>query len=281
MVIVALLVFTILLPGCNMGTGRKDKQMTTNATMVCDTIPSTQWETLSQKKIFFAHQSVGFNIIDGIRDIEKKLPSLRLNIIETRDAKDLTNSVFAHSRIEKNEEPLLKIADFKKVIENGMGKTVDVALLKFCYVDITLNTQIKAVFDSYVTTMDSLQAEFSDTKFVYCTVPLSVCNRSIKGHIRRFIHRYDNNDLNNKARTEFNRLVREKALNGGLLFDLAHWESTYPDGSSENFSLGGKKYESLIPSYSSDGGHLNTSGRDWIAGHLLVFLQNQFKNSGS
>jgi len=255
--------------------------MATNITMVCDTVSPSQWEILSNKKIFFGHQSVGFNIIDGIRDIEKKIPSLHLNIIETRVAKDFNVSVFAHSRIEKNEEPHLKIADFRTVMQSDVGKSIDIALMKFCYVDITKDTEIKTIFDSYVNTMDSLQMELPNTKLVYCTVPLSVCNRSYKGQIRRFIRRYDNNDLNNQARMDFNSLVRQKVTNGGLLFDLAHWESTYPDGSNETFSIGGKKYESLVPLYSSDGGHLNTTGSDWIAGHLLVFLQNQFLNTGS
>ena len=32
-------------------------------------VPASKWENLSQKKIYFGHQSVGFNIIDGIKDL--------------------------------------------------------------------------------------------------------------------------------------------------------------------------------------------------------------------
>jgi hypothetical protein len=275
------LVLCTVLLGCNVETGRKGKKMSTDFTSICSTIPSSQWEILSNKKIFFAHQSVGFNIIDGITGIKNKMPSLNLNIIETRDVKNLNTPAFAHCRIEKNGEPDLKITDFQKIMKSGVGNSIDIALLKFCYVDITSKTDINAVFDSYSKTMDSLQKEFPNTKFVYCTVPLNVYRITIKDHIKRLIRRYDENDLNNMARTEFNRLIREKTTNTSLLFDLAHWESTYPDGSSETFSINGKSYESLIAAYSSDGGHLNTNGSDWIAGHLLVFLQNQFLNTGN
>lgn len=61
-------------------------------------IPESTWEELSAKKVYFGHQSVGFNIIDGLKDIFKPIgqktscrtalgsacqfvPSIRLNIL--------------------------------------------------------------------------------------------------------------------------------------------------------------------------------------------------------
>ncbi len=38
-------------------------------------VPAETWQKLSQKKIYFGHQSVGNNIIDGIKDIMKENPS--------------------------------------------------------------------------------------------------------------------------------------------------------------------------------------------------------------
>jgi len=34
-------------------------------------IPAATWDKLSKKKIFFGHQSVGFNIIDDLKDLMK------------------------------------------------------------------------------------------------------------------------------------------------------------------------------------------------------------------
>jgi len=61
------------------------------------------------------------------------------------------------------------------------------------------------------------------------------------------------------GRGEFNRLLRERYAEDPI-FDLAAVTSTYPDGRRETFTLDGKTYESLVPAYTDDGGHLNAVG---------------------
>jgi len=51
-------------------------------------VPTSKWENLSQKKIYFGHKSVGFNIIDGIKDVMKENPQIKLNIVETANESD-------------------------------------------------------------------------------------------------------------------------------------------------------------------------------------------------
>jgi hypothetical protein len=51
-----------------------------------ENVPIEKWEKLSKKKINFGHQSVGFNIMDGIADVMKERPELKLNIVETSAA---------------------------------------------------------------------------------------------------------------------------------------------------------------------------------------------------
>jgi len=68
-------------------------------------VPASAWEKLSQKKIYFGHQSVGFNILDGVKDLMKEYPKIKLNIVETTDTKDFPNGVFAHSRVGQNTDP--------------------------------------------------------------------------------------------------------------------------------------------------------------------------------
>ena len=55
------------------------------------------WEKLSKKKIYFGHQSVGFNIFDGINMLMKDNPNIKLNIIETKNLSDDKEGIFAHS----------------------------------------------------------------------------------------------------------------------------------------------------------------------------------------
>ena len=37
-------------------------------------VPAEKWKRLSQKKIYFGHQSVGNNIINGIEDLMREYP---------------------------------------------------------------------------------------------------------------------------------------------------------------------------------------------------------------
>jgi lysophospholipase L1-like esterase len=53
---------------------------------------------------------------------------------------------------------------------------------------------------------------------------------------------------------------------------MAAVESTYPDGRPCTFRVAGRTYESLVPEYTTDGGHLNERGRRAVAAQLLVFL---------
>ncbi|BBO88550.1 hypothetical protein [Desulfosarcina ovata] len=77
-------------------------------------IPDASWEKLSQKKIYFGHQSVGYNIIDGIKDLMKENPKIKLNIVETKDVNGIKGGFLAHSTVGKNTDPKSKIDDFNK-----------------------------------------------------------------------------------------------------------------------------------------------------------------------
>ena len=54
-------------------------------------------EKLSKKKIYFGHQSVGNNIVDGISDLMKENPGIKLNILKTDDPDYTQVGFFAHS----------------------------------------------------------------------------------------------------------------------------------------------------------------------------------------
>ena len=110
-IIIFLSVFFI---SCN-GGKMEEKKVNYNA---LKDVPASAWEKLSQKKIYFGHQSVGFNIIDGIEDLIKLNPEIKLNIVETSSPADLKKGVFAHSRVGKNVDPESKTDEFVKIINN-------------------------------------------------------------------------------------------------------------------------------------------------------------------
>ena len=68
-------------------------------------IPESAWQRLSKHKFYFGHQSVGYNIIDGINDIMMENPQVRIDIVDTKDPAMLKEGVFAHSSIGQNTDP--------------------------------------------------------------------------------------------------------------------------------------------------------------------------------
>ena len=238
-------------------------------------VSASTWSALSKKKIYFGHQSVGFNILDGIRDIMKDNPQIKLNIVETTKNEDVKDGIFAHSRIGKNSEPISKVDSFSKIMASGFGTTVDVAFMKFCYVDFSGKTDVAAVFSAYKTKMTELEKKYPEATFIHLSVPLTVTKENWKTTLKKLLGKnniWEYSD--NIKRNEMNEMISEEYGKDGNYFDLAKFESTHPDGKRETFSHKNNKYSKLIPEYAYDVGHLNEIGRRKVAEQLLLFLVN-------
>jgi hypothetical protein len=221
------------------------------------------WENQSKKKIYFGHQSLGNNIISGINSILSTSPSIKLNIRMIHENERLSEPVFAHSQIGKNKDPELKINEFDRILNSGVGDTLDIAILKFCYVDIHKRTKLKEVFDLYKLTLSNLKNRYPNTQFIHFTVPLRRKEKGIKG----FVYLLKSKEQNCR-RARYNELIR-KEFRDEIVFDLAKIESTFPDGRTTYFN---KDCYSLVPDYTDDGGHLNEFGKKIIAEQFLIFL---------
>lgn len=258
----------LCLPGCG-STDSKGETMSSPTPQ----LQAEKLQSLSRKKIFFAHQSVGGNIISGIRDVSMKLNVSGIDIVETRGAGAFTKPVFAHARAGANTHPFSKLEDFEKIMASGVGNSADIAFLKFCYVDITDKMDVGKVFAEYVKTMDRLRQRYPKTTFVHVTVPLMTTKGGLKTKIKVLTGKGDLWEYrDNVRRNEFNALLLERYKGKEPVFDLAEAEATTPDGKLTTFSAGGKTYLSLYPPYSDDGGHLNTLGREKVAARLLALL---------
>jgi hypothetical protein len=237
-------------------------------------IPDSAWEKLSQMKIFFGHQSVGFNIIDGIKDLIEEYPKVKLNIVETSDINDLNSGVFAHSKVGKNTDPKSKIDSFSKFINNGIGSVADVVALKFCYLDITENTNITKIMIEYKTKINKIKEEHPKIRIIHFTVPLTVIQTGWKASIKKIIGKSIGGVSDNIKRYEYNELLYKEYEGVDSIFDIAKFESTFDEGIRCKFEKEGKIYYSLVPIYSDDGKHLNELGRKKIAEQLLLQLVN-------
>ena len=260
-------IFTFII-SCNGGKMAEEK---VHFTSIKD-IPNSIWEKLSQKKIFFGHQSVGFNIIDGLKDLMKENPQIKLNIVETSNPADFDAPLFAHARVGKNTDPKSKIDAFAHVMEKGIGNKADIAFFKFCYVDVRSETDSQKVFDDYKKSMSNLTKKYPNTIFVHVTVPLRTVQTGLKARIKKVIGRPLSGVDDNIQRKQFNEMLRKEYSGKEPVFDLAKIESTRPDGTKATFTKDGKTYYSLAPEYTYDSGHLNELGRKKVAEQLLFFL---------
>jgi len=236
-------------------------------------IPQQKWDALAKKKIFFGHQSVGFNIIAGIDDIITNMPAIHLRVIETKKPEEYEKeAIFGHSPVGQNLDPISKCNDFRKIIESGLGNRVDIAFFKFCYVDINSKSDVNAIYKYYSRTIADLKIKYPKVRFLHCTASLTITPPGLKTTIKRIIQYPIWTDADNIKRCEFNAMLLEEFGKDGDVFDLAKYESTSLNGKLNYFIKQKNKYYSLLPEYSDDGGHLNQIGRLFVGKKLLEFL---------
>lgn len=236
-------------------------------------IPQSTWDLFSEKRIYFGHQSVGFNIMAGIEDLAVDFPMLRLNLVETGDAGSIEGPVFAHSRVGRNQDPGSKNQAFRELLSNGLGATLDLAAYKYCYVDISGKTDIDAVFAAYRENMAAIHSAWPKLTLAHITVPLREAPITWKTKIKLLLGKTDLWEFaDNVARNRFNQRLLAEYGGREPVFDLARVESTFPDGRRHSFEVGGERFAALVPEYTDDGGHLNSEGRRHVAEQFLIFL---------
>jgi len=238
-------------------------------------VTEDDWKRLSNKRIYFGHQSVGFNILDGIEDLIKENPQIKLNIVETSEFEKIPQGVFAHSRVGRNVDPMSKVDDFTKFINQANANQVDFAGVKFCYVDMKADTDVQKLFSDYSTAMSKLKESHPKMTIVHFAMPLTVNRESWKTKIKKIFGKTDIWEYRTNAnRNRFNQLMIEAYQGKEPLLDIAKIESTKPDGSRQIFEQNGVTYYSLAPEYTYDNGHLNEIGRKRVAEQLLLLLLN-------
>lgn len=221
------------------------------------TIHQADLEDFRGKRVFFGHQSVGENILDGLNSLYQSsgvpVPSIQ-EVTSPAQVKASSDGYLLESHVGKNGQPGSKLAAFDSMMRSGMAQQVDVALMKLCYVDFSRNSDPRQIFDDYRTMMAGLERDFPDVRFVYTTVPLTTTNPYL-----------------NSLRTQFNSLVRSE-LKDKSIFDIAEIESRGVDGSRATGSTFGFPYEELQPGFASDGAHLNKEGAQRVAESFVATI---------
>jgi hypothetical protein len=240
-----------------------------------DDVPGEHWAKLAEKKIFFGHQSVGYNIIDGITDIINERDYIKLNIIEARESSAFEQPVLAHSQVGMNTKPFSKIKRFVEIMDSGVGSKVDIAFFKFCYVDIMRDSNPQEIFDGYSAAMEELKDRYPNTKFLHVTVPIRSVPKGAKRYLKQTVKLIIGKPgffEDNMMRRSYNELLKDAYSKTEALFDLAMIEFVNTSGFRCHAIKGAEKVWVMAPEYTDDGGHLNSLGRRKVAEQLLIIL---------
>jgi hypothetical protein len=260
--------FVLLAAGC----GGAGVHAATDPRTLITGLSKSDLERLSKKRVYFGHQSVGYNIVNGLTSLEKDYPELGLTVRETRDPAQIASGTFAHARVGENNSPSSKIRDFAATLEGGMAEKVDVAMFKFCYVDFQADTDAEKIFAEYKTAMASLRQKFPKVALVHVTVPLTVVQTGPTAAIKRLIGKKRWGADANIVRNRYNELLRHEYAGKEPLFDLAAIEATRADGATATFDENNGTYPMLAAEYASDGNHLNEKAGRWVAAQLVKVL---------
>jgi hypothetical protein len=209
-------------------------------------VPQGVMDFVGEQKWFFSHASVGSNMVDGMNSLHSTTPArYKLSVLGddgTPPATTTAGTVYEYPR--GNPDWTAKITQFDSYVDAGWrSPMVQFAMDKFCYIDQGANAT------TYLNSMAALEFAYPTTKLVYCTMPLMTST-----------------DSDNILRNNFNNAVRTYCINNNkLLYDIADMEAHDLSGNELTFTSGGKTYQKLYSGYSSDGGHLNSTGAQQIA----------------
>lgn len=213
-------------------------------------LPQSVMDAVGQQKWFFAHASVGGNMIEGMNALHGDDPTryqLRFdNAYLTSPPPNPTAAGTIYQLDRGNPGSAGKFSLFDSAVRATYGwraPAVDFAMDKLCYIDQDADPA------AYISSMSALEASYPATTFVYTTMPLTI---------------HENYD--NVLRNRYNAAVRLFCgLNDRLLFDIADIEAYDSAGNASTFLYEGLPYQRLCDDYSADGGHLNADGSERVA----------------
>ncbi len=226
-------------------------------------VTKAEIETASKRRVVFAHQSVGENILDGVKELAKK-NGVSINIIESRHAEGSEPGIY-HFKVGQNGDPAGKIGDYLNTLKSAPFGQADVALVKLCYVDFDRQSDAAAIAKNYISAINKLQASYPSTRFVAVTAPLTAIPGGPKAWVKKMIGRGPNDIADNAKRKEFNDTLRREFDNSHL-FDIAKLEAeaaTTDDG---------KPIEVMRQDLTNDGGHLNSTGQQLVGAAFIKVL---------
>jgi hypothetical protein len=244
--------------------------VTQSATPMASKMDAQVLERLAMTSVVFGHQSVGRNILEGMNEIGVVSPRGPISVVGSRDIGGRTAARIVEFAVGENGDPRSKQRDFAAVLDSTASSEPVIAVMKYCYLDVTAHTSVDEVFDGHREMVRGLRQRHPNVTFVHVTMPLTTVESGAKLFAKRLMRKPTARDAN-ANRGRFNSLIRSTFADEPI-FDLARIESTRPDGSRSYVVAGSDTVEVLAGEYTDDGGHLNGTGRAVAAAEFLKVL---------
>ena len=210
--------------------------------------PDSVMQDAGKLRWFFAHASVGNNMMDGIDALHVEDPTRYPyhRVWEDEVPPNSTSDGALYAFWRGNPGWVVKFDSFAGYLSNGWCyPKVNLVANKLCFVDQD------ASLEYYISSMTNLEAAFPETLLVYMTMPLMTTT-----------------DENNVKRNVYNQELRAwTKANDRVLFDVADIEAHDTNGSPCLFTNNDQTYQRLSESYVAPGddGHLNPEGKRLVA----------------
>lgn len=224
-------------------------------------------ESLATKRVVFAHQSVGRDILKALRELADR-NAVSIRCVETRTPESAPG--IYHFRVGKNRDPRGKIADFLSAFERIGAAKPDIALMKLCYVDFDRSTDAATLAREYVDALRALEAKHPRTRFVAVTSPLTTVAAGPRAVLKKLLGRPLEGYLENARRQEFNDYVRQ-AFGSELRFDIAAVEANATR--TKPIMVNGVPVQTLPSHLTYDGGHLTPEANRVMAASFLDAIE--------
>lgn len=242
----------------------------TAAVPAAQDLSAAQQDKLKARRIFFGHQSVGGNVMDGLGRLAASGAPMPLKVEKTLSLDSSQAGVLAHEWIGENEHPKTKLEALEAAVR-GPASGAEIVMFKFCYTDFGRGVDPAQVFAAYRDEVRALQALRPGMTMVHITTPVPEPEGTLSYMVRKARGKMTLRERIAKI-NNYNDLLRQEFGGKEPVFDLALLESLGPDGGQASLADGGHELNVLNPAWSADGSHLNEAGRTTIARQLLVFL---------
>ena len=220
-------------------------------------------------RILFGHQSVGKDLLRGIRSLDM---SASISDLETTDSGEKEYGIFCF-RLGKNGDPYSKIDYFSDYVLSREAHW-DVAVMKLCYVDINQRTDVRQIVRALSQDGRKPVTGFSKTSH-------GSRYRAIKDYPTRTAVPYPTNGRtrrrhleDNQQRDRYNSQLRATFSGRTQLFDLAQIEATQPDGNMCAWPYRSRPVPGLYAGFTDDGGHLNDAGAKAVAREFMALIDD-------